>query len=245
MILKDLQELLEDLLHDDTWDDERRNAETWCEVHQTEHPDGADHDVIEAYPGQHPGEEDIVDASGLDAQEEHLLLQAMDRSTNEIDSASHAEVAAWLSDHAATPEELAGVNANLRGIYGEMRVLEILNNQDDGLHYELAESTNNPGVDIYGYDAQGHIVRQIQVKMSDSESYIRESTADLPPNIEVIVPDEMGHIEGTRTIGLRLSDIEGDTGTFLQSLSAPKRENISPAFRLWMQRHLVPGVGSV
>jgi hypothetical protein len=238
MIFKDLQELLDDLLHDSSWDHQQHDADQWCEMHQTHHPDGSDHDIMDQHELQQYGDPHFEQPSTLDLREEEMLLQAMDRSTDDIDSASHMETAAWLSDHAATPEQLAGVNANLKGIYGEMRVLDILNAQNDGIHYELAGATNNPGVDIYGYDSQGNVVKEIQVKMSDSESYIRESTEKLGPQVEVIVPDEMGHIEGTRTIGVRLSDIENDTDEFLKSLIAPRRETLPVGFREFAQHRI-------
>ena len=241
MIFKDLQDLLEDLAHDNSWDHQHRNAEAWCDMHQTEHPDGADHDVMDQQAVRQFGDPNFHTPSNVDLHEEDLLLQAMDRSTNDIDSASHTETAAWLSDHAATPEQLAGVNTNLKGIYGEMRVVDILNGQNDGINYELAGSTNNPGVDVYGYDSQGNVVKEIQVKMSDSESYIRESTSNLGPHVEVIVPDEMGHIEGTRTIGVRLSDIESDTDEFLKNLSAAKRETLPVGFREFAQHRMKQG----
>ncbi len=239
MTFDDIQRIIEDLQEDLGWQHHPTGESPFCDMHGTRHPDGADHDAADfsqqvAVREQQP--------TGIpESQEEAMLYSALNRSTNEIDSDSPAEAAQWLNNNAATPEQLQGVNTNLKGIYGEMRVVDILNSRNDGITYELAHATNNPGVDVYGYDAHGRVVKEIQVKMSDSESYIRESTSHLAPHVEVIVPDEMGHLPGVTTIGIKLSDIESDTNQFLDELTAYRRAMLPPGFREFAQNRLRQG----
>ena len=61
MIFKDLQDLLEDLNHDNSWDNQHRDAQAWCDMHQTQHPDGSDHDLMD----QHEVDSRIYDAESL------------------------------------------------------------------------------------------------------------------------------------------------------------------------------------
>ena len=89
MIFKDLQDLLEDLNHDNSWDNQHRDAQAWCDMHQTQHPDGSDHDLMDQHEVQQFGDPNFHTPSNIDMREEDMLLQAMYRSTREMDSASH------------------------------------------------------------------------------------------------------------------------------------------------------------
>lgn len=121
------------------------------------------------------------------------VLQAIARSRSDLEdvSASVAEIDDYVDNFEADPRRLGGLLGNIKGIHGELEVCEQLNAGNDGLLYSLASSTNNPSVDIYGYDADGNVVRQIQVKMTENPEYIQETLKELPEGIELISGAEM------------------------------------------------------
>ena len=82
-------------------------------------------------------------------------------------------------------------------------------------------STNNPSVDIYGYDADGNIVREIQVKMTENPEYIQETLKELPEGVELISGAEMAvEFPGqVLAVGLSVREIGEDARTAVEILS--------------------------
>ena len=151
------------------------------------------------------------------------VLQAIARSRSDLEdvNASVAEIDDYVDDFEADPERLGGLLENLKGIHGELEVCERLNAGNGGLFYALASSTNNPSVDIYGYDADGNIVREIQVKMTENPEYIQETLKELPEGVELISGAEMAvEFPGqVLTVGLSVREVGEDARTAVEILS--------------------------
>lgn len=164
-----------------------------------------DADSVEALVGDETEHLEV-----LEPAEFHDVLEAIARSTNDLDDvgATIAEIDDYVANVAAGPEELEGVINNIKGIHGEIEVRDLLNAQNDGLEYRLAELTNNPGVDIYGYDADGTIVRRLQVKMTENPDYIRKSLANLPAGVELVSGTEMATAFPGQILDLGVSSTE-------------------------------------
>ncbi|MGA8728539.1 MAG: hypothetical protein WB608_07290 [Terracidiphilus sp.] len=90
------------------------------------------------------------------------------------------------------PERLMGLVNGVKGKLFELDYVAWLNhgNLPDGLTAELAHSATNPGWDIAIHDAHGHVSELLQMKATDSISYVHEAIAT-HPDIPVVVPHEL------------------------------------------------------
>jgi len=151
------------------------------------------------------------------------VLQAIARSRSDIEdvNASLAEIDDYVDNFEADPKRLEGLLGNIKGIHGELEVCERLNAGDDGLFYALASSTNNPSVDIYGYDTDGNVVRQIQVKMTENPEYIQETLKEVPEGVELISGAEMAaEFPGqVLEVGLSAHEVGADARTAMEILN--------------------------
>jgi len=73
---------------------------------------------------------------------------------------------------------------------------------------------------IYGYDVDGNIVRQIQVKMTESPEYIQETLKELPEGVELISGAEMAaEFPGqVLDVGLSAHEVGEDVRTAVEIL---------------------------
>ncbi len=172
----------------------------------------------------------LVDADGLDTPgqltETELdgITAAVARSTGAIqDAADLGSVATYIQSFDADPGALQGLLNNIKGIHGEMEVCERLNASDDGLVYCLADSINEPDVDIYGKDPAGEVVRRVQVKITDNPGYIRECLSELPADVDLVSGTEMSSLFGddVQDVGLDAAEIGQDARWAIEKLRTP------------------------
>ena len=136
---------------------------------------------------------------------------ALDRMTHEVDGVSMEDVEEYLSTKDYSALQFQGLMNNWKGIYGEIEVLEALNEHGtEGITYKIPSFTNNPDVDIFGIDERGNVVEKYQVKMSLDTTYLNKSLADLPEDVKLICPSEVAE-------ALR-SDQVLDVGVHLESV---------------------------
>ena len=156
------------------------------------------------------------------------VVRAIARSRSDLDdiSASIAEIDDYVDGFENVPERLSGLLSNIKGIYGELEVRDQLNESNDGIFYCLALDTSNPDVDIYGYDAEGNVVQQIQVKMTEDPEYIRTTLQDLPEGVQLISGVEMAvEFPGqVLDVGLSAYEIGEDARAAIEILSTQEPE---------------------
>ncbi len=158
------------------------------------------------------------------------VVRAIARSRSDLDdiSASIAEIDDYVDGFENAPERLSGLLSNIKGIYGELEVRDQLNEGSDGIFYCycLALDTSNPDVDIYGYDAEGNVVRKIQVKMTEDPEYIRTTLQDLPEGVQLISGVEMAaEFPGqVFDVGLSAYEVDEDARAAIEILSAQEPE---------------------
>ena len=156
------------------------------------------------------------------------VVRAIARSRSDLDdiSASIAEIDDYVDGFENAPERLSGLLSNIKGIYGELEVRDHLNEGNDGIFYCLALDTSNPDVDIYGYDAEGNVVQQIQVKMTEDPEYIRTTLQDLPEGVQLISGVEMAvEFPGqVLDVGLSAYEIGEDARAAIEILSTQEPE---------------------
>ena len=164
----------------------------------------------------------------LSEDEFENVVRAIARSRSDLDdiSASIAEIDDYVDGFENAPERLSGLLLNIKGIYGELEVRDQLNESNDGILYCLALDTSNPAVDIYGYDAEGNVVQQIQVKMTEDPEDIRTTLQDLPEGVQLISGVEMAaEFPGqVLDVGLSAYGIGEDARAAIEILSTQEPE---------------------
>lgn len=130
----------------------------------------------------------------MECSEDVQVLYALDRITNDINGLDIEVIGQYLDEKSFNPASWQGLMNNWKGVYGEIKVLDDMNEVGGPLRYVIPSSTTNPGVDIYGLDSNGELASMYQVKMTDNPSYIRETLSDLPENVKIICPTDVAKI---------------------------------------------------
>ena len=130
----------------------------------------------------------------MQSTEDVQVLYALDRITNDIDGLDVEMIGQYLDEKSFNPSSWQGLMNNWKGVYGEVKVLDDMNEAGGPIHYVIPSSTTNPGVDIYGLDSHGELAGMYQVKMTANPSYIREALSDLPENVKIICPTEVANL---------------------------------------------------
>ena len=179
---------------------------------------GLDQDDLDQIFDPEPGAPPV-----LSENEFENVVRAIARSRSDLDdlSASIAEIDDYIDSFENAPERLSGLLSNIKGIHGELEVCDRLNEGNDETFYCLALGTSNPDVDIYGYDAEGNVVQQIQVKMTEDPESIRTTLHDLPEGVKLISGVEMtAEFPGqVLDVGLSVYEIGEDARAAIEILS--------------------------
>lgn len=88
--------------------------------------------------------------------------------------------------------ELTGIVNGIKGKLFELRYVDYLNDGHipDGYRAVLAENATNPGWDIAVFGADGSIAEEIQLKATDSVSYVK-AALERYPEINVVTTEEV------------------------------------------------------
>lgn len=114
------------------------------------------------------------------------VFDSVRRGYNELESTSDSEIVNYF-DH-INPDAMIGHISNIKGIVFEQQITNILNEQ--GLDAEMHESTNHALSDIALIDDDNEIIAELQLKATDSVSYINETLAQ-HPDIPIITTSEV------------------------------------------------------
>ncbi|MCB5460138.1 hypothetical protein BCT70_002935 [Vibrio lentus] len=113
------------------------------------------------------------------------VFDAVRRGYNELELASNDEILDYFVD--VNPDAMSGHISNIKGIVFEQEVVTALNEQ--GMDAMLFEATNHPVSDI-ALMSDGDIAAEVQLKATDSVSYINETLAE-NSDIPIIVTSEV------------------------------------------------------
>ena len=99
-----------------------------------------------------------------------------------------------FEDYARTlpDDQLNGIVSAVKGKLFEMQYVKYLNdgNLPEGYSAELAHSATQPGWDIAIHGPNGHIAEVLQLKATDSVSYVHEAIKHYP-SIDIVTTDEV------------------------------------------------------
>lgn len=142
-----------------------------------------------------------------DDPESQNVLNAIRRSNSTLENASEAEITDYLSTK--SPEQLQGISNNVKGIYHEISYVEHYNATHSDTYAQLHGATNHPGADVRIRDKEtGDVVGEIQLKATDSKSYVNEHLEKYP-EIDVMVTEEVALTnDGYESSGFRNEDLE-------------------------------------
>ena len=163
----------------------------------------------------------------LEPQSNPQLLEALRLQNPRLDIES-------LRD--ASEQRLTGLAQGVKGKYFEVLVRDRLNDGESvgGLSLgprhmaRLAESPNQPGWDLEIVDQDGERVEALQLKATDSMSYVK-TALDENPDIRVVVPSELEDeaADSAQLISTDISNasLENEVGDQLGELSESGLEN--------------------
>lgn len=147
--------------------------------------------------------------------EETTVLAAIRRSNSDLTNASVDEVAKHV--RSMTPERLAGFQNNVKGIYHELRYVERENADGDDVEAEMYEVVNHPGADVRLVNVTTGETVDIQLKATDSTTYLREHQGRYP-DIEVQATEEAASSAGVASSGFHNSELAGDVNATVEKL---------------------------
>ena len=153
------------------------------------------------------------DLSDLTAEQE-VVLEALRRSSNELNNATNEELIAYASS--LSDQQLQGVINNTKGIYHEMLFVQAENTDSDQFSAALFEETNHPGADVIITDNVTGEVREVQLKATDYRSYIREHQKRYE-QFEIFVTEEVSG-DGIEGSGFYNRDTTAETEETLDTL---------------------------
>ncbi len=158
------------------------------------------------------------DSDYLQTEESAQVLDAIRRSTNVLDdNASVDDIAEYIQG--IDDSGLPGLINNVKGITFEIAYAEQENSDGDSIRAELHDQTNHPGTDVRLTDSSTGEEIEVQLKASDSPSYVRQAMHD-HPDVPVIVTSEVAHdVDGAVDSGIDNSSLNSQVESAIEDLS--------------------------
>jgi len=154
------------------------------------------------------------DTENLTSLDTHII-EALRRSNNLYADLSISEIGEHLSQY--SDNQLQGVINNVKGIAHEIKFSELENIDGDNVFATLFDETNHPGTDVQIRDAVGGITDEIQLKATNSESYVTDWIED-HPNGRIVVTEEVAERLGLESSGFSNDEITYDTEEVVDKL---------------------------
>jgi hypothetical protein len=158
--------------------------------------------------------------SGQQYLDEHkfgMVIDAMQRANPQLANLTEPQIGEYLSNLA--PEQMQGVISNTKGVYHEMLYVDTYNNSSLEGEAALHPDLNNPGADVT-FTTDGEVIREVQLKATDSTSYVNEHLEKYP-DIEVLATqeaaDKMFSVESS---GFSNAEIENDVVSSFEELES-------------------------
>jgi len=156
---------------------------------------------------------------------EEMVLEALRRSNGDLHDATVVELSNYIQNKATS--SLAGLENNIKGIYHELRIVDKENNDGDEYIAELFGSTNHAGADIKVTNILTGEVKEIQVKTTDSTSYINEHFerySDISVTANEDIASKMSNVESS---GFTNEELTSDVRDTFDELDEGISNNVS------------------
>lgn len=157
-------------------------------------------------------------------QDEDLVLDALRRSSNQLNNASIEELAHYVQ--AMNPEQLPGLANNLKGIYHELSYKHRENNDGDEYVVEIFEATNHPGADVQITNTDSGEVVIAQLKATNYSSYLRDHNQRYE-NVDLFVTSEVADSDAEfQSSGFSNVELTKDTTETLERLQQAGKADV-------------------
>ena len=113
------------------------------------------------------------------------VLDSIRRGYNELKFSSDSEIINYFEK--IEEESISGHVSNIKGILFEQEYVDHLATQ--GIHAQIYEATNHPITDLAIIE-DGYIVNELQLKATESSSYIQATLND-HPDVEIVATTEV------------------------------------------------------
>ena len=123
--------------------------------------------------------------------QEEDVFDAVRRGFNDLEELSNDEIFEYFEN--IESESISGYVSNIKGILFELEYVEKL--EREGIHAEMFEATNHPLTDIAIFE-DGEIVNELQLKATESVSYIN-ATLNENPDIVIVATSEVAQKIGS------------------------------------------------
>ena len=122
------------------------------------------------------------------SDDEQIVLKALRRSNKNLAEATDLELSHYVQS--LSPEKIAGLKNNVKGIYHELVFQQSENLDGDEYVVELFENTNHAGADVRIINVETEDVAEVQLKATNYASYVREHNEKYE-NIDVLITSEV------------------------------------------------------
>jgi hypothetical protein len=162
------------------------------------------------------------------------ILDALKRANPNLQNLSNQEIGNYLSD--LDDEQLVGLSSNVKGVLHEIQFVEIENNDGDTVTASMFTDTNHQDTDILLRDNVTGEITEIQLKATDSSSYV-QGWIDSHPEGHIQVTEELAEKMNLETSGLSNQDLTTDVNNFMDKLI-----EMDDSDELWDYMPLLPAI---
>ena len=157
-----------------------------------------------------------LEADPSELSEENLMvLSVLERATPSLQGVPIEEVRNYLAS--MNEDQISGIVSNVKGILHEMEFVRLENEDGDNVYAAMYESTNHPGFDVYLVDNNTGESWDIQLKATDSESYV-EDWIETHPDGEILVTEELASEMGIGSSGLSNEQLTVNVQDFVDKM---------------------------
>ncbi len=150
------------------------------------------------------------------------VLAALKRAHADLEDASLPEIQEYL--RGLDESQVRGLVSNVKGVLHEMEFVRLENEDGDSVYASFFESTNHPDNDIVLIDKNSGDVWEVQLKATDSASYV-EAWIGAHPGGEILVTDELAERMELPTTGQLNGQLTADVEEFVDKLLAAEPES--------------------
>jgi len=148
-------------------------------------------------------------------EDNQMILSALKRSSEEFSNSSIDEISEKLSDY--NSNQIEGLVSNIKGITHEMEFVKLENEDGDSIYANMYQDTNHPGFDVELFDKDTGEHWDVQLKATDSSSYVSEWIIE-HPNGEILVTNELANKMELESSGINNDEITVKVEDFVDNL---------------------------
>ena len=153
---------------------------------------------------------------------EELVLHAIKRANPGFTDLSVSEIGDRLSSY--DEDQLLGFANNVKGILHELQFIEIENEDGDHVTASIFPETNHEGTDIMLTDEETGEIVSVQLKATDSSSYVNSWLEEYPED-EILVTEEIADSMGLQSSGICNEKITVETEDFVDKIIDSSEED--------------------